>query len=134
MKKRQRGIEPLPGVTECIPMGCGKLYVTANSDADGLFETFIRTSGSGGCEAQSEAIGRLVSLALRYSIPTEEITRQLDSVRCVACIRARDKEGSKVEVKSCPAAIARTIKGATGTESKGPGFEIIEDADKQEDS
>jgi ribonucleoside-diphosphate reductase alpha chain len=44
--------------------GCGPLYVTVNQDSSGLFELFTTMGKAGGCAAsQSEAIGRMVSLA-----------------------------------------------------------------------
>ena len=55
------------GTTRAMHTGCGGLYVTINADENGMpFEVFNQIGKAGGCAAsQSEAIGRLVSLALR---------------------------------------------------------------------
>jgi ribonucleoside-diphosphate reductase alpha chain len=71
------------GVTERVETGCGSLFVTINGDEEGLCEIFLRMGRSGGCtHAQSEATGRLVSLALRSGIAPEDIFKQLRGIRC----------------------------------------------------
>ena len=82
----QRRIRPdvLPGGTYRIRTGHGTSYVTVNNDDKGLpFEVFAAGGKSGGCEeAQTQAITRLATLAMRYHIPLEEITRQLTGIVC----------------------------------------------------
>jgi len=94
------------GITEKVPIGCGKLYVTVNSDEDGICEVFTTTGKGGGCPSQSEATARLVSLALRCGIDANSIVAQLRGIRCLSCVRNQN-----VTVLSCPDAIARTIRG-----------------------
>jgi ribonucleoside-diphosphate reductase alpha chain len=72
------------GETQRVGTGCGKLYVTINSSEDGEpFELFAQIGKAGGCAAsQTEAIGRLISLALRTGVDPRLIARQLRGVRC----------------------------------------------------
>lgn len=73
----------LTGKSLKMETGCGTLYVTINEDENGPFELFNNMGKAGGCAAsQSEAIGRLVSLAWRSGIKTEEIVKQLRGISC----------------------------------------------------
>jgi ribonucleoside-diphosphate reductase alpha chain len=69
------------GVTERIKTGEGYLYVTINEDETGLCEVFTTIGKAGGnAAAQSEAISRLISLALRSGIEGREIVKQLKGI------------------------------------------------------
>jgi len=71
------------GTTRKILTGCGNLYVTINERDGAPFELFARIGKAGGCAAsQTEAIGRLVSLALRKGVAPYDIQQQLTGVRC----------------------------------------------------
>ena len=92
-----------------IKMDCplGDLYVTINEDAKGrAFEVFCTLGKAGGAAmADSEAIGRLVSLALRSGIPITAVKGQL---RGISCDRAVGVGAQKV--LSAPDAIAQALE------------------------
>jgi ribonucleoside-diphosphate reductase alpha chain len=95
------------GSTRKIRTGCGNLYVTVNEDGEGkLFEIFNQIGKAGGCVAsQSEAIGRLVSLAFRSGIEPEDIVRQLKGISCHTPVWYREGK-----VLSCSDAVAKAIE------------------------
>ena len=69
------------GVTERIRTGEGNIYVTINEDAAGLCEVFSTIGKAGGnAAAQSEAICRLISLALRSGIDPRELVNELKGI------------------------------------------------------
>ena len=106
------------GITDKITTGCGALFVTINEDEKGLCEVFARMGKSGGCSAsQAEAVGRLISLALRGGIPIDHIIDQLKGIRCPSpCL----VQGGFV--LSCSDAIAQVLRRNIAS----PGDEIKE--------
>ena len=69
------------GVTRRIRTGEGTLYITINEDKNGLCEVFTTIGKAGGnAAAQSEAISRLISLALRSGLDPNAIVRQLKGI------------------------------------------------------
>ena len=95
------------GSTRKIRTGCGNLYVTLNEDEEGnLFEIFNQIGKAGGCAAsQSEAIGRLVSLAFRSGIEPEAVIRQLKGISCHTPVWHREGK-----ILSCSDAIGKAIE------------------------
>ena len=95
------------GTTTKVQTGCGNLYVTINEDEDGRpFEVFTQMGKAGGCAAsQLEAVGRLVSLALRSDIDIRSIIDQLEGIRCPS--PSWEKCG---RIFSCADAIGKVIE------------------------
>src|ERR1019366_3662791 len=84
LQRRQKRSRPelLRGATRRIPTPLGDLYVTITEDDKGQpFEVFMSLGKAGGAlMADVEAIGRLISLALRSGIPLKAIHRQLRGI------------------------------------------------------
>ena len=69
------------GETRRIRTGEGSLYITINEDHEGLCEVFTTIGKAGGnAAAQSEAISRLISLALRSGVNPHSVVRQLKGI------------------------------------------------------
>lgn len=94
------------GETIRIKTGCGTLYVTINSDDQGICEVFTTIGKAGGCAgAFSEATARLASLALRSGVEPTQVVKQLKGIRCPHPIW---QDGT--QVLSCPDAIAQVLE------------------------
>ena len=73
----------LNGETQRMETGCGKLFVIMNDDEYGPREVFANMGKAGGCaSSNTEALGRLISLALKKGASADEIVNQLKGIRC----------------------------------------------------
>ena len=73
--------DTLEGFTTRMKTGMGNLYVTVTEFEGQPFEVFATIGKSGrSTTAKTEAIGRLVSLALRSGVDVEEIVDQLKGI------------------------------------------------------
>jgi len=94
------------GFTQKIPTGLGMLFLTVNEVDNKPFEVFATIGKSGGSiTAKAEAIGRLVSLALRSGVEVREIVQQLKGIG-----GENPKFMKKHLVKSIPDAIAHVFE------------------------
>lgn len=109
MKKVARRQRPavLRGHTRQIESPLGTMYVTVNEDEQGRpFEVFVALGKTGGAAmADAEAIGRLISLALRSGLTLRDVHKQL---RGISSDRAVGLGPNKV--MSGPDAIAQVIE------------------------
>jgi ribonucleoside-diphosphate reductase alpha chain len=84
LQRRQKRSRPelLRGTTRRVETPLGTLYVTiTEDDRSQPFEVFMSLGKAGGAlMADVEALGRLISLALRSGIPMKEIYRQLRGI------------------------------------------------------
>jgi ribonucleoside-diphosphate reductase alpha chain len=95
----------LSGITDKIKTGYGNLYVTINALDGKPFEVFAQIGKSGySTMADTEAICRLISLALRSGIDVEQIIEQLIGIGGASPIF---QEGGLV--MSIPDAIAKVL-------------------------
>jgi len=103
------------GITEKVTTGCGYIYVTVNSDEQGICEVFSHLGKAGGCaSAQLEATCRLISLALRSGIDVASVVRQLRGIRCPSIAWEEGKS-----ILSCADAIASILeKHISGDDNK----------------
>ena len=115
------------GKTRRMRTGDGTLYVTVNEDENGLCEVFTAIGKAGGTvAAQTEAISRLISLALRSGIDPNSIINQLKGI---SGPNPTWEDGQLI--LSTPDAIGRALEtfvnGDSPSQEKKSQFEIAEE-------
>jgi ribonucleoside-diphosphate reductase alpha chain len=102
--------EAIPSTTHKISTGLGNLYITVTYFMGKPFEVFASIGKSGySTMADAEAIGRLISLALRSGIPTEELVNQLKGIGGAEPIFTNGQL-----IQSIPDAIAKVLETHVG--------------------
>ena len=117
----------LTGETQRMETGCGKLFVIMNDDEYGPREVFANMGKAGGCaSSNTEALGRLISLALKKGASASEIVEQLKGIRCHvpygvgpnATLSCADAIGKALE--------RRYVTGAAGAGAPQPQLSLVE--------
>jgi ribonucleoside-diphosphate reductase alpha chain len=121
-KRKRPGV--LKGTTRKMASPIGDVFITINEDESHVpFEVFATLGKAGSIAmADTEAIGRLISLALRFGVPISEVHSQL---RGISSDRAIGFGQNKV--LSVPDAIAQAI-GLREQEKAGVQQELIPEA------
>lgn len=103
--------EVLRGYTRQIRAPEGKVNLTINSDATGPFEVFVNVGKAGSdIEALAEALGRLISLALRLEGPVTTPLRLGEIAHQLSAIGGSGAIGfGRHRVASLPDAIAQAL-------------------------
>jgi len=120
--------EILEGFTSKIRTGMGQLYVTVTEMDGRPFEVFATIGKSGkSTTAKTEAIGRLISLALRSGVDVSEIVNQ---IKGIGGEHAVFQKGGRV--LSIPDAIGRVLekrylKGQGGVNSTKTEISLTDD-------
>lgn len=97
----------LVGKTYKLRTDMGNVYITVNGGDHGPFEVFIHLGKSGSTlMAFAEAIGRLVSLALRSGVSPYAVIHQLEGIKSGLPVRQEDG----TVVFSVPDAIAKSLQ------------------------
>jgi ribonucleoside-diphosphate reductase alpha chain len=116
--------ETLEGFTTKVLTGMGNLYVTVTEFEGKPFEVFATIGKSGkSTTAKTEAIGRLVSLALRSGVPVEKIVEQLKGICGEHPVFQKDGL-----ILSIPDAISRVMEKRYMKEKKAGGLKKYENS------
>ncbi len=133
--QQQEKVKPEPrlrprivtGKTIKMVTGCGNMYVTINEDEIGPCEVFTSLGKSGGCtSSQSEAIGRLISLALRSGVKPEKVVEQLRGIRCPSPVIFQGES-----IFSCADALSKALEIYVKEKEVPNLFDSIKEKNKQ---
>src|SRR3989441_8185598 len=150
LQRRAKRSRPdlLKGSTRRVESPLGTMYVTITEDDKGQpFEVFMSLGKAGGARmADVEAVGRLISLALRSGVPLPEIYRQLRGISSDRAVGLgpnkvmsvpdaigiaiekwmQEKQGVQQDLLDTPKAVVRTTSGETVLEAaRGPEQDFI---------
>ena len=106
--------ETLIGKTHRINTGLGRLHITVNQYEGKPYEVFAVMGKAGqDVTADTESLGRLISLALQNGISIDDISKQLNGIG-----GNTQYIGKRGTVKSIPDAIGKVLKEYCNTETK----------------
>ena len=105
----------LPATSMKIETGCENMYITVSQSQNELFEVFVNSGKSGGCaNAYNEAVGKLITIALRSGVKPDAIIKQLRGIRCPE----KTMVGGIGVINSCPDAIGLVIQEVAASKNK----------------
>jgi len=96
----------LPATNSKRRSGCGKLIISVAEKDAKPYECIINNKG--GCTAMNDALGQMISLAMRWNVPIWDIIKTLRNVTCPVAYK-KFTEG-KCDGKSCSDVIGRVIE------------------------
>lgn len=105
--------DDLIGYKRRVVTGCGDFMEQIFFDdfTGEPLENYIAMGDGGGCERNSEAISRLISLCWRAGVAPEEVVSQLKKVRTCPAYRTRHLlKGDTSKGTSCPSALGFAIE------------------------
>lgn len=96
----------LSGRTHKWKTSCGNLYITVNRDGGAVKEVMLKLGKAGNCvPAWSEALSRVISIALQCGADVGEIQKTLMGIRCHQPWLFPEEE----RVLSCPDCVASVL-------------------------
>ena len=96
----------LPATNSKRRSGCGKLIISVAEKDGKPYECIINNKG--GCTAMNDALGQMISLSMRWNVPTWDIIKTLRNVTCPIAYK-KFTEG-KCDGKSCSDVVGRVIE------------------------
>lgn len=96
----------LPATNSKRRSGCGKLIISVAEKDGKPYECIINNKG--GCTAMNDALGQMISLSMRWNVPTWDIIKTLRNVTCPVAYK-KFTEG-KCDGKSCSDVVGRVIE------------------------
>ena len=91
-----------PGRLYEVESGCGKMFIWIDERDGKQFEVFVVASG--GCAANNETTGRVLSDEMQRGVSIADITRPLKKVKCINAMKNPKSQG-----RSCSDIIGKVI-------------------------
>ena len=101
-KTRNHKFTCRPGRLYEVNSGCGKMFIWIDQDGGKQHEVFVVSSG--GCTANNESTGRILSDEMQRGVSVADITRPLKKVKCINAMKNPNAQGN-----SCSDIIGKVI-------------------------